>query len=56
MGALLDDSPVIKHEDKIGVANSAQPMGDDDLCAGERMEILLDGVFGFDIKCTGCLI
>ncbi len=56
MGAPLDDPPVIKHEDQIGMANSAQPMGDDDLCAGECVEILLDDVLCLDIKSASRLV
>lgn len=56
MSAALHNATVIKDEDQVGVANGAQSVGDDDLGAGEGVEILLDGVLGFDVKGTGGLV
>ena len=56
MGSLLDDPPLIEHEEKVGVRDGAEPVRDDDAGALEPGQLHLHRFFGDRVQRAGCLI
>lgn len=56
VGTLFDDMTAVQNQDNIGIADSAQPMSDDDLSTGKSIEIVLNYLLGNDIQGAGSFI
>ena len=56
VGAGLGDPPVLEHDNAIGAADGAQPMGDDDARGIHRRQAFPDDRLGTVVEGAGCLV
>jgi hypothetical protein len=56
MGALFHDCPLVEDKNEVGVADSAQTMGNDNLSATKCLQVFFDLAFGDNVERAGCFI